>query len=259
MQERKYRINDRFIAVFNPMHDTIQFGNPQALITPCIEIKVEPLRKTICLQTVLHNVKCDMLNELKNGKTGIVAMMHLALVFAKALFPKCIHVELLDMIGYHDKLAGFNVILSDRDMFFTGQTWYQRHLHQINLVPVTANETKLIKRCLHVLQLKPSKKDKIELKTLGFATSTSLTIIENLNKQKEKVGGLAYLQILTVQRFYNIPSLSGIAWIGDMINANPFNIDIFYEQIEMPQNMLAMWGGWKSLKSEPLRNNVISF
>ena len=247
------------MAVYNAKESTIKVGNPLALAMPCVTIDIEKERKTFYIASVSYHHSCNNEQNLPQGLNGTVLMMKLALILAKTLFPLFKKIELQDTSGYHDSEAGFNVVLSDRQLFFTGATWYSEHLKILHLAPASEDDRNHLSMCLALLASYPSDEDKKSLKKKGFNVSTRLTILENLIKQKEKIGGKAYLDVRTTMRHYKLPSLEGITWIGKMLEPNPFGISFEFEKIAQPSDVKAQWGGWLERKNEHLMNNVGPF
>lgn len=186
-----------------------------------------------------------------HGRTGTIQMMHLALVLAKHLFPSYKKVELMDTSGYHDAVAGFNVNLADKDFFFSGTTWYQKHLGALNLKPLLEKNVNYLQDLKHFLQTHPSSDDVTVLRRdHNLKLSKSKTYFENLHIVKNKL----VPSIFALQNHFHLMSLYGLVWIGSMDTPNPFDIPFQCEPIPKKRDLKAQWGGQIKLHQS---NNVI--
>jgi hypothetical protein len=234
----------------------IKVGNSLALAMPCVVIDVDVSHKTFHITSVSHHPSCNIDENMEHGRAGTIQMMHLALMLAKHLFPSYKKVELMDTSGYHDVVAGFNVNLADKDFFFSGSTWYQKHLGALNLKPLLEKNVNYIQELKRFLETHPSSDDATVLRRdYDLKLSKSKNYFENLQILKTKLGGAAIPFMFALQNHFHLMSLYGMVWIGSMDTPNPFDIPFQCEQIKRPRkrDLKAQWGGQIKLHQS---NNV---
>jgi hypothetical protein len=251
-----YKLNDLYIAVHNKKEENIKVGNPMAISMPCVVIEIQNSR-VFYLASMTHHTSCNITRNLQHGKNGTVEIMQLSLVFAKMLYPHISKIELQDTSGYHDHELGYNVNLSDKDFFFTGKTWYERHLLKINLIPQCKRDKIRVDELRQFLDSYPSNQDQKDLRARHINVSKRKTFLENLIHLKLKKGNPAVEYMFIFQRDFKIPTLHGITWIGSMNSMNPFDIPLDAQRMKRPreEDVKAMWGG-KTHEEAQIRNNL---
>ena len=166
-------------------------------------------------------------------------MLKLAILFAKHMYPTCTRIVLTDMSGYHDQEVG-NVDLPIRDMFLYKQTWYQRHLSDLNLKPCSKKGKSIVKEYLEILDTKPSKSDR---KELGF-DSVSETVYDAIQLLHASGKPKLYPTIIKTIQQYNLTTLIGLDWVGNLKNDDLFpGLVLDKTSIKKPETLKAQWGG----------------